>query len=111
MCRVWGLYKGVTALLRIRIGKVLLSKENNHYDTPEIPPEKLEVPIMSEALQAYRHVAASDEFKEKERMWAKARHDEAQALYNARQQEREKWQGVAEENERLRKRLAELEAK
>ena len=50
-------------------------------------------------------------FKEKERMWAKARHDEAQALFNARQQEREKWQGVAEENERLRKRLAELEAK
>jgi len=69
------------------------------------------VPEMSEALQAYRHVAASDEFKEKERMWAKARHDEAQALYNARQQEREKWQGVAEENERLRKRLAELDAK
>jgi len=70
---------------------------------------------MSEALQAYRHVAASDEFKEKERMWAKARHDEAQALFNARQQGRserdEHWRSVAEENERLRKRLAELEAK
>jgi len=63
--------------------------------------EKLEVPEMSEALQAYRHVAASDEFKEKERMWAKARHDEAQALYNARQQGRserdEHWQGVIAE--------------
>ena len=70
---------------------------------------------MSEALQAYRHVAASSEFKEKERMWAKARHDEAQALYNAEQRGAAKrdthWQGVAEENERLRKRLAELEAK
>ncbi|MCL2202622.1 MAG: Rpn family recombination-promoting nuclease/putative transposase [Defluviitaleaceae bacterium] len=77
--------------------------------------EKLEVPEMSEALQAYRHVAASDEFKEKERMWAKARHDEAQALYNAEQRGAAArdvhWQGVAEENERLRKRLAELEAK
>jgi len=53
---------------------------------------------MSEALQAYRQVAASDEFKEKERMWAKARHDEAQALYNAEQRGRserdEHWQGV-----------------
>jgi len=65
--------------------------------------EKLEVPIMSEALQAYRHVAASDEFKEKERMWAKARHDEAQALYNARQQGRserdEHWRGVVAEKD------------
>jgi len=61
--------------------------------------EKLEVPEMSEALQAYRHVAASDEFKERERMWAKARHDEAQALYNARQQEREIWQGALAEKD------------
>jgi len=49
---------------------------------------------MSEALQAYRHVAVSDEFKEKERMWAKARHDEAQALYNAERKRDEHWQGV-----------------
>ncbi|MCL2240237.1 MAG: hypothetical protein FWC07_09835 [Defluviitaleaceae bacterium] len=52
---------------------------------------------MSEALQAYRHVAASDEFKEKERMWAKARHDEAQALYNAERKRDEHWQGVIAE--------------
>ena len=38
---------------------------------------------MSQNLQAYRHVAVSDEFKEKERMWAKVRHDEAQAISNA----------------------------
>jgi len=66
--------------------------------------------FMSTALQAYRHIAASDEFKERERMRSKARHDEAQALRNARMQEREKWQGVAEENEQLRLQLAELQA-
>ena len=59
--------------------------------------EAMEVPIMSTALQAYRHVAASDEFKEKERMWSKARHDEAQALLNAELREREKWQGIVDE--------------
>jgi predicted transposase/invertase (TIGR01784 family) len=73
--------------------------------------EKLEVPIMSEALQAYRHVAASNEFKERERMWAKARHDEAQAMYNVRQQEREVWQGVLAEKDAENANLrAQLEA-
>jgi len=52
---------------------------------------------MSTALQAYRHVAASDEFKERERMRSKARHDEAQALNNARREERAKLQGVIDE--------------
>ena len=56
---------------------------------------------MSQALQAYRHVAASDEFKEKERMWAKARHDEAQALFSAEMRGEErannKWQSVVAE--------------
>jgi len=60
--------------------------------------EALEVPVMSEAIQAYRHVSASSEFREKERLWAKARHDEAQALRNAERKaerrEHEKWQGV-----------------
>jgi predicted transposase/invertase (TIGR01784 family) len=45
--------------------------------------EEMGVPIMKEAIVAYRHVAASPEFKEIERMRSKARHDEAQALYNA----------------------------
>jgi len=78
--------------------------------------EALEVSYMSEALQAYRHVAASDEFKERERMRSKARHDEAQALANARREEREHWQGVATENvqlgtenEELRSQLAKLQ--
>ena len=56
--------------------------------------EAMEVSYMSEALQAYRHVAASDEFKERERMRSKARHDEAQALGNARRERDEHWQIV-----------------
>ena len=74
----------------------------------------LEVPIMSEAIRAYRHVAASPEFKEIERVRSKARHDEAQALKNAErcgaENERQKWQGVAEENEQLRQQIAALQA-
>jgi len=79
---------------------------------------------MKEAINAYRHVAASAEFKEVERLRSKARHDEAQALYHAEQvgmqKEREKWQTVVSdkdaqiagkdaENEQLRLRIAELE--
>ena len=63
--------------------------------------EDLGVPVMSEAVQAYRHVSASSEFREIERIRSKARHDEAQALRNARSQgaeeEREKWQDVVAE--------------
>ena len=58
---------------------------------------------MSEALQAYRHVAASPKFREIERMRSKARHDEAQALKNAErrgeEREREKLQGVIAEKD------------
>jgi len=93
-----------------------LFRAETEEDLAEI--EKLEVPIMSEALQAYRHVAASDEFKEKERMWAKARHDEAQALYNAEQRGAKArdvhWQGVvAEKNTALAEKdtlIAQLQA-
>ena len=67
----------------------------------------MEVPIMSSALKAYRHVAASDEFKERERMRAKARHDEAQALYNAQRQRDMHWQGIVEEKDAL---IAQLQA-
>ena len=58
---------------------------------------------MSEAIMAYRHVAASPEFRELERMRSKARHDEAQALYNAEkrgaERERANWQGVVAEKD------------
>ena len=59
--------------------------------------EEMGVSFMSEAIMAYRHVAASPEFKEMERMRSKARHDEAQALQNAKKQRDEHWQGVVAE--------------
>lgn len=72
--------------------------------------EALEVPIMQQAIEAYRHVKATDEFKELERLRSKARHDEAQALYNATKVEREKWQDVvAEKDAALTEKDAEIE--
>ena len=59
--------------------------------------EALEVPIMSEAVNAYRRVVTSSELKEIERLRSKARHDEAQALYNAERRGRE--QGIEEGRE------------
>ena len=60
--------------------------------------EELGVSVMSEAINAYRHVSALPEFRERERLWSKARHDEAQALKNAaekaEQKERQKWLDV-----------------
>ena len=41
---------------------------------------------MSQAINAYYTITASSEFREKERLRAKARHDEAQALHNARKE-------------------------
>ena len=41
---------------------------------------------MSQAINAYYTITASSEFREKERLREKARHDEAQALYNARRE-------------------------
>ncbi len=69
---------------------------------------------MEEAIKAYRHVTATDEFKEIERLRSRARHNEASAIGHARreakaegrregkaegrrqgeQAERKKWQGV-----------------
>jgi len=45
--------------------------------------ETMGVPIMEQAVIAYRKVTATDEFKEKERLLSRARHNEAAALYNA----------------------------
>jgi hypothetical protein len=56
---------------------------------------------MGEAIQAYRGVTATDDFKNLEWLRSKTRHDEAQALNNARKQganaEREKWQNLVKE--------------
>lgn len=38
---------------------------------------------MSQAINAYYTITASSEFRKKERLRAKARHDEEQALHNA----------------------------
>ena len=37
---------------------------------------------MSQAVEAYRHITVTPEFREAERLRSKARHDEAQALFN-----------------------------
>ena len=60
--------------------------------------EALEVPIMKQAIGAYRHVSATDEFKEIERLRSRTRHNEASALGHAWREgekaERERWQCV-----------------
>ena len=70
---------------------------------------------MNQAIEAYRQVTATDEFKELERLRDKALHNEAAALRHAREEEREKWQDIIfekdVENEELRKKIAELQAK
>jgi len=48
--------------------------------------KEMEVPSMNQAINAYYTITASSEFREKERLRAKARHDEAQALHNARRE-------------------------
>jgi predicted transposase/invertase (TIGR01784 family) len=69
--------------------------------------ERLEVPIVMQAIGAYREVTVSPEFKELERLRTLARHNEASALDHARREEAAKWQDVVAEQEA---RIAELEA-
>ena len=47
----------------------------------------LEVPVMNQAINAYYTITASSEFREMERLRAKARHDEAQALHHAKKEQ------------------------
>jgi predicted transposase/invertase (TIGR01784 family) len=65
--------------------------------------KSLGVEVMDQAIDAYHSVVVSPEFKERERLYAKARHDEAQALWNAerraKEAEREIWQGVVAEKD------------
>ena len=87
-----------------------LFKANTAEELREI--EALEVPELSEAVAAYRNVTASPEFREYERLRAKALHDEAQALYNAQRKEQEKWQSVvAEKNAEIADKDAEIAGK
>lgn len=68
---------------------------------------KLEVPEMEQAINAYYTITASSEFREKERLREKARHDEAQALYHAEQKGiakgkiEGKQEGIAERNREI----------
>jgi predicted transposase/invertase (TIGR01784 family) len=67
--------------------------------------------VMSQAVQAYRGITATDEFKHLEILRARTRHDEAQALRNAERKRDEHWQGVvADVVAEKDARIAELEA-
>ena len=88
--------------------------------------EGLGVPVMAQAIGAYRQVVVTDEFKQLERMREDARHHEASALGHARREGKiegkiegfreadEKWQGIVTEQvseiDDLRAQLAELRA-
>jgi hypothetical protein len=61
--------------------------------------EKLEVPVVTQAIEAYRTVTASDEFKELERLRFLASCNEASALEHARRKERKKLQGVLDKKD------------
>ena len=70
--------------------------------------EALGGPIMEQAINAYRQITTTDEFKEIERMRSLARHNEAAALRHARDKERAKWLGVVAEKDAQ---IAELKAR
>ena len=58
---------------------------------------------MEQAINAYYTITASPEFREVERLREKARHDEAQALYNA--ERRGIQRGISEQNVEIAKNL------
>jgi hypothetical protein len=61
--------------------------------------EALEVPVVTQAIGAYREITVSPQFREIERLRADARHNEASALANVERKEREKWQRVVAEKD------------
>jgi hypothetical protein len=61
--------------------------------------ESLEVPIVTQAIEAYREITVSPQFREIERLRADARHNEASALAHAERKERERWQRVIVEKD------------
>ena len=84
--------------------------------------------VMSQAVEAYRGITATEEFRYLEYLRTKTGHDEAQALRNAERKRDAHWQGVVAqkdtalaqrdtalanekaENEKLRQQLAALQA-
>jgi len=72
--------------------------------------EAMEVPVMNQAINAYYNITAESEFRESERLYEKARHDEASALNHAREEESKKWQVVvADKDAEIARLKAELE--
>ena len=63
---------------------------------------------MQQAIEAYRSITVSPEFLEVERLRSKARHDEAQILYDAIQENDKKWQVVVADKDAI---IAELRSK
>ena len=54
---------------------------------------------MEQAVKEYRRITTTEEFREIERLRSRARHNEASAVRHAKEEEREKWQGVVAEKE------------
>ena len=97
-----------------------LFKANTEEELAQI--KALEEPTMEQAINAYQRITATDEFKERERLRHYARLNEASAIDDAEQREREKWQGVVTDQaaeiagkdaeiEKLRLQIAELQSK
>ena len=78
-------YDGAGNMLQLWL---LLFKAQTKEELEQI--RALEVPIMTQAINAYYDITASPEFREKIRLYEKARHDEAQALYNMEKKTKEK---------------------
>ena len=100
-------------LLKRLVANILISLFNAKTEEELKQTEALGVPIMSEAIVAYRSVTADEKFKELERLRSRARHNEASALGHARREgfreADEKWQGVvAEKDAQIAKLLAQL---
>ena len=55
--------------------------------------------VMSQAVEAYRGITATEEFKYLEILRARTGHDEAQAMKNAERKRDEHWQGVLAEKD------------
>lgn len=55
----------------------------------------MEVPVMNQVINAYYRITASSEFRERERLYERARHDEAQALYHAEMKGKQEGELVA----------------
>ena len=63
--------------------------------------------VMSQAVEAYRGVTATEEFRSLEWLRRKTEHDEAQAIYNAEKRRDEYWRA---ENEQLKSAVADKDA-